>query len=120
MPAQFPQRSASAAMSRNHRGKRSKLSTEQRNQAKAIRYYIKIFAEFRDIEKELTNTLTMEDNQFLLNDIFGVVDSAVIPCYGFDGCVLRDPKGLGAWQNRQIISYDYSVSWYEPDAEPLT
>jgi len=100
-------------MSRNHRGKRSKPSTEQRNQQKALRWFIQIFAQYEKNERELINTLDDFDNKYFLGEAFGVADSAVYPCYAFDGCVLRDVKGQGAWQNHVIIHNDFRVKYYE-------
>ena len=85
-------------MSRNHRGKRSKLSEEQRNQNKAIRWVIKVLAHYDNEKRELLNTCTESDNYWVLGTLFGVHDSQVVPCYGFDGCVLRDTRCEGALQ----------------------
>jgi hypothetical protein len=100
-------------MSRNHRGKRSKLSLEQRNQQQALRWFIKIFAQYEKGERELINTLDDLDNKYFLGESFGVADSAVYPCYAFDGCVLRDAKGQGAWQPHMIIMNDFKVRFYD-------
>ena len=83
-------------------GKRSKQATERRNQKRnqriALNYYITITSYHDSQKQEVINTRTQEDNAWFLQETFGVVDSGVIPCYGFDGCVLEDSYGTGARQ----------------------
>ena len=102
-------------MSRNHRGKRSKLSYEQRNQQKTLRWFINIYAQYEKLECELINTMDLYENFYFLGKCFEVVDSSTYPSYAFDGCVLRDKKGQGAWQPHMIIQNDFKVTFYEPE-----
>ena len=94
-------------MSRTHRGKRSALSEEQRNQRSALKYYINLTAYHDNVKGEIVNVqptgvfklfLKGKDgkvfetgcgNQWFLQSTFGVFDSAVPPSYGFDGCVIE-------------------------------
>jgi hypothetical protein len=79
-----------ADVTRQHRGKRNKLTQEQRNQRNALKYFIRITA-FED-DLEIVNTCTESDNQWFLKETFGMVDSQVPPCYAFDGCVIVDKR----------------------------
>ena len=68
--------------------KTPKLTPEQLNQRKALKYYLGALA-YRDKElREVVNTQTEKDNIEILEEFFGFYDSASVPDYGFDGCVI--------------------------------
>ena len=103
-----------------HRGQRNPLTQEQLNQRKALRYYIKVTSHTDTETSEIVNVQPMEamklilknskgklvesgyGNGWFLRSTFGVVDSAVPASYAFDGCVLENQFGEGAFQNPSV------------------
>lgn len=71
------------------------LSEDQLNMQRALKYYLKITA-FRD-QLETVNTEPPEANMDILKMSFGYYDSAVVPCWAFDGCVTEYKRLSQTW-----------------------
>ena len=57
---------------------------------KALKFYLRLIA-YED-KVEIVNTQTPTMTVDLLTHLFGMYDSAVVPCDAFDGCVAVDKR----------------------------